>query len=205
VTLTLALGIGANTAIFSAVYAVLLKPLPYFQPNQLFMAEIEIPERVNEFGRLTGRIQDYLGWRNADTVFSGVVALTPAEWNLTGTGEPEHLGGAIVSTNFFSLLGVPIAHGRGFVSEEEQPGKDRVVVTSDGLWRRRFAADPAIIGKSIELDGRSHVVAGVAPPHFLVPTGKLLYLPFAPRIDVWKPQAPTKADLQGENWNQALL
>src|SRR6266700_823436 len=70
VALTLALGIGANTAIFSAVYAVLLKPLPYFQPNQLFMAEIEIPQRVNEFGRLTGRIQDYLEWRKADTVFS---------------------------------------------------------------------------------------------------------------------------------------
>src|ERR1700676_2500739 len=69
VTLTLALGIGANTAIFSAVYAVLLKPLPYSQPDNLFMAEIEIPERVNEFGRLTGRIQDYLEWRKADTVF----------------------------------------------------------------------------------------------------------------------------------------
>jgi predicted permease len=205
VTLTLALGIGANTAIFSAVYAVLLKPLPYFQPDQLFMAEIEVPERTDEFGRLTGRIQDYLEWRDADTVFSSVAAMTPAEWNLTGTGEPEHVGGAIVSASFFSLLGVPIAHGRGFAPEEEQPGHDRVVVISDGLWRRRFAADPAITGKSIELDGRSHVVAGIAPAHLLVPTGRLLYLPFAPRIDVWKPQAPTKADLQGENWNQALL
>jgi putative ABC transport system permease protein len=123
VTLTLALGIGANTAIFSAVYAVLLKPLPYSQPDRLFMAEIDIPERHDESGRLTGRIQDYLEWRQADTVFSGVAAMTPGEWNLTGTGEPEHLGGAFVSSSFFALLGAPIVHGRGFTSEEEQPGK----------------------------------------------------------------------------------
>jgi putative ABC transport system permease protein len=123
VIVTLALGIGANTAIFSAVYAVLLKPLPYFEPDQLFMVEIEIPERLQQFGRLTGRIQDYLEWRKADTVFSGIAALTPAEWNVTGSGEPEHVGGAVVSTNFFSFLGVSIAHGRGFVRDEEQPGR----------------------------------------------------------------------------------
>jgi predicted permease len=201
---TLALGIGANTAIFSAVYALLLKPLPFAHPEQLFTVEIQIPQRA-EFGRMTGRIQDYLEWRQAHTAFSGVAAATPAEWNLTGTGEPERVGGARVSTNFFSLLGVPVERGRGFLSEEEQPGEESVVVISNGLWRRRFAADPSVIGKTIALDGESHVVVGIAPATLIFPAGKLLYLPFAAHIDVWKPQAPTNFELANENWDQALL
>lgn len=110
---TLALGIGANTGIFSAVYSVLLKPLPYFQPDRLYMAQIEIPKMKQAFGpnfaALTGRIQDYLKWRKDATAFSGVAAITEAQWNLTGDGEPERVGGAQVTTEFFSLLGVGLA------------------------------------------------------------------------------------------------
>jgi predicted permease len=202
---TLSLGIGANTAIFSAVYAVLLKPLPYQHPEQLYTVEITIPERLEQFGALSGRIQDYLEWRDADTAFSGVATMTPVQWNVTGAGEPERVRGARVSTNFFSLLGVPPARGRGFAAEEDQRGRDRVVVISDNLWRRRYGADPAIVGNTVDLNGQSHVVVGIAPPSLLVPTGTLLYLQFGPRIDVWKPLAPAASELEGENWNQALL
>jgi putative ABC transport system permease protein len=202
---TLALGIGANTAVFSVVYSVLLKPLPYENPDELYTVDITIPERLAQLGALTGRIQDYLEWRDADTAFSGVATITPAQWNLTGTGEPERVGGARVSTNFFSLLGVPPEQGRGFAAEEEQPGRDRVVVISNGLWRRRYGADPAIVGKTIDLNGQSHIVAGIAQASLLVPTGTLRYLNFGPRVDVWKPLAPTAAELEGENWNQVLL
>jgi hypothetical protein len=113
----------------------------------------------------------------------------------------------VVSTNFFSFLGVPPAQGRGFLPEEEQPGRDKVVVISDALWRRRYGADPAIVGKSIDLNGEGHLVVGIAPPELLVPTGNLLYFHFAPRIDVWKPAAPAKEELdpEHENWNKVLL
>ncbi len=202
--LTLALGVGANTAIFSAVYAVLLKPLPYSHPEQLYTVDIAV-SLLPQLGRLTGRIQDYRKWRQSATLFSGVAAMTPAEWNLTGDGEPERVGGALVTTGFFSLLGAPPDHGRGFLPEEEQPGKNRIVVISDALWRRRFAADPALVGKTIALDGENHTIVGIAPPSFMVPTGKLAYLPFSAHIDVWKPLAPASSDLDGENWDQMLL
>jgi putative ABC transport system permease protein len=202
--LTLALGVGANTAVFSVVYATLLKPLPYPEAERLYAVEIVLPERNLSFA---GRIQDYLEWRKADTAFSAVAALQTAGWNLTGSGEPERVGAARVSANFFDFLGVPPALGRGFALEEETPGADRVVVISDALWRRRYAADPNLVGQTIELDGQGHVVVGIASPTLLVPTGTQLHstLLFAPRIDIWKPIAPTKADLEGENFNTGLL
>src|SRR5260221_6205601 len=205
--LTLALGIGANTAIFSVVYAVLLKPLPYSQPDQIYSAEVVIPERRSQFSSLPVTVQVYLEWRKTNTAFGAMTALTPWECNLTGDGEPERLGGARVSANFFSFLGVPIARGRGFSAGEEQPGRDTVVVISDGLWRRRYGSDPALIGRSIRVNGASHVVVGIAPPCLLTPTGTLLHplLPFAPRIDLWKPIAPTIKTLNNESWDHGLL
>ena len=147
--ITLALGIGANTAIFSVVYAALLQPLPYAEPDQIFSVETVIPGRQDQVPSLPIRIQDFLEWRRADTVFSAVAALTPSEWNLTGTGEAQRLGGARVSVNFFSFLGVPVASGRGFLPEEEQPGRDRVVVISDALWRSRYGASPTVLNSTI--------------------------------------------------------
>ena len=203
---TLALGIGANTAIFSLIYSVLLKPLPYPGQDRIYSAETVIPGR-NSLDSLPMRVQDYLEWRKADTAFESVAALTPAQWNLTGDGEPERLGGALVSANFFTFLGAAPQRGRTFTADEETRGKEKVVVISDSLWRRRYGADPAIIGKTLMLNAVPRVVIGVAPPSLLVPTSTLLHptLAFAPRIDVWQPIAPDREELQGENWNYGIL
>jgi putative ABC transport system permease protein len=206
VVATLALGIGANTAVFSLIYSVLLKPLPYPEPDRIFTVETILP-RQYAFSSLPMRIQDYLEWRKAKTAFESIAALTPAQWNLTGDGEPERLGGALVSANFFTFLGATPQRGRGFAAEEETPGKQNVVVISDSLWHRRYGADPAVIGKTVMLNGVSHVLVGIAPPSLLVPTGTLLHptMAFGPRIDVWKPIAPTNEELRGESWNYGIL
>jgi predicted permease len=204
---TLALGVGANTAIFSVVHAALIKPLPYTQPDHIYSVEVVVPERRAQLPSLPVTIQAYLEWSKANTAFAAISALRPWECNLTGDGEPERLGGARVSTNFFSLLGVPIAHGRGFSVAESQPGNERVVVISDSLWRRRYGSDPAMIGKKIRISGESHLVVGISPPSLLVPTGTLLHplLPFADRIDVWKLLAPMPRELKNESWDHGVL
>jgi predicted permease len=136
-----------------------------------------------------------------------MAALRPWECNLTGDGEPERLGGARVSSNFFSVLGVSLARGRGFSPDHEQPGKEKVIVISEALWRRRYGADPALIGRTIDVNGESHIVAGIAPASLLVPTGTQLHplLPFGARVDVWKPIAPGPRELQGESWDHGLF
>src|SRR5262252_10081891 len=114
--LTLALGIGANTGIFSVVYAVLLKPLPYRESNRLFTSQVELADRPGtDFPRLSGTIQQYLEWRTTATLFSDVAAVRPERWNVTGDGEPERIEGAMVSINFFSSVGVRVALGREFI------------------------------------------------------------------------------------------
>lgn len=206
VVATLALGIGANTAIFSLIYSTLLKPLPYPGSDRIFSVETLVPLH-SEFPSLPMRVQDYLEWRTARTAFESVAALTPAQWNLTGNGEPERLGGAVVSANFFTFLGATLQRGRAFTADEETPGKENVVVISDSLWRRRYGADPAVIGKTIMLNAVPHVVIGIAPPSLLVPTGTLLHptVAFAPHIDVWQPVAPTNEELRGESWDYGIL
>jgi putative ABC transport system permease protein len=205
--LTLALGIGANTAIFSVVHSVLLKPLPYAQPDDIHSVEVVIPERRDQFASLPVTVQAYLEWRKTPTVFSGIAALRPWECNVTGDGEPERLGGARVSANFFSFLGVPVAGGREFSDDDDQPGNERVVVISDALWRRRYGSNPGVIGKKVVINGADHIIVGVAPPSLLMPTGTQLHplLPFASRIDIWKPLAPTVRELKNESWDHGIL
>ena len=207
VAITLALGIGANTAVFSVAYSVLLKPLPYAEPGQIYSAEIVIPERRQQIPSLPPTVQTFFQWRSASTVFSGMAAMTPWEASITGDGEPERLGGARVSTNVFAFLGVPMALGRAFSAEEEQPGNDQVVVISDGLWRRRYGSDPTVIGRTIVINGTKHLVIGIASPSLLVPTGSQLHslLRFAPRVDIWKPIAPTPRELSNESWDHGVL
>lgn len=117
--LTLAVGIGTNTAIFSAVYAALLRPLPYPEPDRIYGVEVVIPERASQFPSLPVTIQAFLEWRRMATVFNGITALRPWECNLSGDGEPERLGGGRVAANFFEFLGSPVVRGRGFAPNEE--------------------------------------------------------------------------------------
>jgi len=207
VIVSLALGIGANTAIFSAVYSVLLKPLPYPHAERIYSAQVVIPERRSQIPSLPATVQAYLEWRKTSAGFADISALRPWECTLTGDGEPERVGGARVSANFFSFLGVPIARGRDLAPYDEEPGNERVVVISDALWRGRYGADSTIVGRSISINGESHIVVGVASSSALVPTGTLLHplVPFASRIDIWKPVAPTAADLRNESWDHGVL
>lgn len=204
---TIALGIGATTTIYSVVHAVLIEPLPYLDADRIYSAEIVVPERREQIPSLPASVQAFLAWRGRDSAFAGMAALRPWECNLAGDGEPERLGGARVSANFFSFLGVPPAHGRGFVPDEERPGSDRVVVISDELWRRRYGGDPSVVGRSMVINGESHQIVGVAPPALLVPTGAQLHplVPFAKRVDVWRPIAPTVQELRNESWDHGVL
>jgi predicted permease len=164
--LALALGIGANTAIFSVVNKVLLQPLPFKNPNELVI----IWENATHLGfpKNTPSPANFLDWRNQGTLFTGMAAMGPKDFNLTGVGEPERLDGRRVSANLFDLLGVQPRLGRRFLPEEDKPGT-RVVILNDGLWQRRFGSDPKIVGQPVNLNGESYSVVGVMPPGIELP------------------------------------
>ena len=169
--LTLALGVGANTAIFSVVRGVLLRALPYPEPERLVAVQSVIrgsPTAVSP--------PDFLDWRAQAKSFSGLAAYFLSTTNLTGTGEPERLTQARVSANFFDILGVRPARGRGFLTGEDAATAPRVAILSDGLWRRRFGADPSIVGRTIRLDDYPTTVVGIAPPELKLPVGVDLWL-----------------------------
>src|SRR4029453_18804273 len=151
------------------------KPLPYANPDEIYSVEIVIPERRDQMPSMPVAVQAFLDWRSAQTALSGIAALRPWECNLTGTSEPERVGGARVSANFFTVLGVTPAVGRAFSSDEEQLGRENVVVISDALWQRRYGSDPQLVGKTIAINGTGHVVVGIAPASLVVPTGTLLH------------------------------
>src|SRR5262249_59210577 len=149
---TLALGIGANTAIFSVVNAVLLRPLPYKNSAQLVMVGM-----LNENPSGTPSMVspgDFGDWTQQNRVFEGMAAFRSCTANLTGVGEPERIPCATMTDSFFPVLGVAPLLGRAFLAEEDQPGRNRVVVLSHGLWQRRFGSDPRMLGKPGTLDGR---------------------------------------------------
>lgn len=164
--LTLALGIGANTAIFSVVNRVLLQPLPFKNPSQLVI----IWENATHLGfpKNTPSPANFLDWRQQSTVFTGITAMAQKKFNLTGVGEPERLDGRRVSANLFDLLGVQPRLGRGFLPEEDSPGAN-VVILSHGFWQRRFGSDSRIIGQSLNLNGENYSVVGVMPPGIELP------------------------------------
>src|SRR5438132_7330445 len=165
--LALALGIGANSAIFSVVNAILLRPLPYKNPKQLVM----VWENATHLGfpKDTPSPANFLDWRQQTTVFEGMAAFTERSFNLTGVGEPERLDGRRVSSNLFDLLGVRPIIGRTFVAQEDQPGT-KVVLLNESLWKRRFGGDPAVIGRALNLNGEPYTVVGVLPPTVRLPT-----------------------------------
>src|SRR5262249_34288876 len=154
--LTMALGIGANAAIFSVINSVLLGALPYKNPQELVMVWETDPTR----GKLRNVASppDFTDWQKQNDVFSGMSAVGDVRSNLTGRGEPEQVVVQYVSVNFFNVLGVNPIYGPGFRPENGEAGKDDVLILGNGLWKQRFAADPSIVGKTLTINGRPFVV-----------------------------------------------
>jgi len=165
--LALALGIGANTAIFSAVNGVLLKPLPYRGADRLVMVWGNFVKLKIE--RLPAKAAEYVDYEAQNQSFDGMAAYSRIDFNLAGGGAPEYAPGAGVSASLFPLLGAQAALGRVIAAEENQPGRDNVVVLSHGLWQRRFGSDPGVIGREIKLNDLRYNVIGVMPPSFEFP------------------------------------
>ena len=158
--ITLALGIGANTAIFSIVDTVMLRPLPYRNPDRL----VSLWENVPGHGRWRVTPANFLDWKKQNTVFEDVSAFGASTLTLTGDGEPEQILGTRASSGFFNVIGVEPMLGRSFVQEEFEPGKDRSVILGHAFWQRRFGSNPGIINQAITLNGNKFTVVGVMPP-----------------------------------------
>ncbi len=194
--LTLALGIGACTAIFSIVDGVLLRPLAFPEPGQL----VWIRESTPSFGLdpLPVNARHFLFWREHARSFEGLTIVDPGSVNLTGVNQPERLAAAGVSPDFFAVLGTTPALGRSFVSEEEIDGRHRVVVISDSFWHRAYAADPAIVGRTILLDDEPHTVIGVLPADFQYPLmrGRQIGRSGAAQPDLYRPKVFSADELR---------
>jgi putative ABC transport system permease protein len=191
---TLALGIGANTAMFSVINAVLLRPLPYHEPDRLVTIWEEMPQRgMYEIPVSFANLRD---WVDQTQTFDQISAYTFTNLNLSGVGEPARLGAVRSSANLFSLVGAAPLLGRLFLPEEDKEGANRVVILGHALWQSRFGSDSAIIGRSLTLDNQKHTVVGVMPSGFQFPVGfgylgKVLNDP----IDLYVPLAATGKEL----------
>jgi putative ABC transport system permease protein len=172
--ITLALGIGANTAIFSIVNAVLLRPLPYKNVGTILTLWQQDAAGQKEDGASPANILD---WRDRNLIFDQLAAAEPYSHRLTGNGEPESLRSWLVSEDFFSILGVQALYGRTFLPEEHQAGNERVIVIGERFWQGRFGSDPNIIGKSFVLNGQPHTVVGIMPSSFEFPSGRVMWAP----------------------------
>src|SRR3981189_3293123 len=150
--LTLALGIGANTALFSVVNGVLLNPLPFPNPDQL----VAVYSRTANFKESSSSYPNFLDWQKQNKSFASLGAFRSESYNLTGIGEPERLNCDMISAEFLPALGISLPLGRNFRPEEDQPGAAPVALLGDGLWKRKFAASPDILGKALTLNGKSY-------------------------------------------------
>ncbi|MGH9937443.1 MAG: ABC transporter permease [Blastocatellia bacterium] len=183
--ITLALGIGANTAIFSVVNGVLLKPLPYEEPERLML----LTEYGANFGEMSISYPNFVDWRAQNRVFEKIGVYNRDDYNLTGSGEVERLRAAQMSADIFDALRVKAALGRVYTNDEDKPGASPVVVLSHGLWQRRFGGAPNIVGRTLTLNDRGYTVIGVMPRGFLLPT----------RVEMWVPVGPLSDQ---EGWKQ---
>jgi putative ABC transport system permease protein len=194
--LTLALGIGANTSIFSVVHAVLLKALPYPQADRLVMVyeDVRLPNYQNKKNEPSpGNFSD---WSSQNTLFESMAAYRNLSFNLTGEGEPARVEGELVTSAFFTTLQIHPALGRVFASEEDRAGNSHVVVVSDGLWKSRFASDVQILGKKILLDSEAYTIIGVMPPGFHFPD---------PEDQLWVPMGMSSAELSNRGSHFLLV
>ncbi len=200
--LTLALGIGATTAMFSVVNAVLLRPLAYRQPDRLYIIREGIAEMAQFYPSLPANIGGFRRWQSQCRSFEQIAIVEPAGKILTGAGESQEIHGGRGSANLFDVLGVQPQLGRTFLAEEDRPGNDHVVILTDSFWRDRFHADPSLIGRSITLDGEPDVVVGILPRTFRFPRAAQLgaLIDFGSQLDFFKPlnPEPSKSSLLGD-------
>jgi putative ABC transport system permease protein len=190
--ITLALGIGANTAIFSILNAVVLRPLPFKEPNRI----VHLWERDLKHGsdRFPLSPPNFIDYRDQSRVFEQIGAYRPQNFNFTGMAEPERLDGVRASAGVFAALGVNPLLGRSYWPEEEQPGHNRVVVLSHELWQRRFGSDPAIVGQSLTLNGETHTVVGVMPAGFQFPSND-------EPVALWVPMTFSASEMTGRGFH----
>jgi len=177
--LILALGIGANTAIFSAVYAVLLRPLPFKDAGRLVFVRKQNPPRG--WRRNPVSPPEILAWRDQSGAFEDMAAITDRSCVLTGTQETEADPCQVISSNLFSVLGVSPFRGRAFIKDEDKSGGSRVALLSYGFWRRRFGGDEGVIGHAVDINGSSYTIAGVMPANF----SRLYATPGDPLPEMW--------------------
>src|SRR5918996_1533329 len=175
--LTLAIGIGANTAIFSAINALLLKPLPFPELDRVVAIWDKLPSRGVQHNEVS--VANYLDWQAQTQSFEQLALYRWWSANLTGVDPPERIQGFLVTANFFDALGVKPMMGRNFTSEENQPGKDAVAIITHSLWQRRFGGDPNIVNKTITVNSVVRTVVGVTPERFNFPKGSEVYAPIA--------------------------
>ena len=179
--LILALGIGASTSMFGAVNAVILAPLPFDRPQELVSLWQANPDR--NIDRFPVSAPLYREWRTRSQSWVALAALKPGGVTLHGAGDPARLSAQFLTAGTFSLLGLRLPLGREFRPEENAPNGPASAILSDGLWRRVFAADPAVVGRTITLDGRAHTIVGVSPPHVLLIGDAEVLLPLVPTSD----------------------
>jgi putative ABC transport system permease protein len=192
-TATLAIGIGANTAIFSIIDTILLRPLPYANPEQL----VRLNETESAPGKYPFAGPDFVDWKAQNSTFQDMTLFSwPSDMNLSAGGQPEHILALPTAANFFSLLGVKPMLGRTWAPGEDQPGKDDVVILSYALWNSRYAGDTQVLGRAVELNSRKYTIVGVMPESFRFP---------------WKSQAwiPQELDtkglgLRGNHWANVI-
>ena len=202
----LALGIGANSAIFSVVNGVVLRALPYKDPGRLMMVWSRRPLLQTQAGAPEFPVSaaDFIDWRDQNESFEQISAFHSQAFNITGAGEPEYLGGVRASASLFSLLGVEPRLGRTFEPEDDQSGADRVVIISHGLWQRRFGSDQNIVGQRLTLNDEAYTVVGVMPPGFQFPRkGEMpAGYQFPRQADIYTPLAltPNQATNRGRNY-----
>jgi putative ABC transport system permease protein len=170
--LALALGIGANSAIFSVVNAVLLRPLPFTEPDRLVILWEKTQTQDTSVS-----YPNFIDWRDQNTVFERITAFRRDSFNLPGAGEPERLAGRLVSGNFFETLGVQPFVGRGFVEQDDQPGSAPAVVLSYGFWQRRFGGDTSVVNRQLTLNDKSYTVVGITPADFRFASDSDIYVP----------------------------
>jgi putative ABC transport system permease protein len=207
VVFTLALGIGANTAIFSIINGVLLRPLAFHDPDRLFMLWTDNPAYQLGFHEFPAANADLPEWRATATSFEQIAAFQSSPADISDGGDPERVGGVEVSANLLPLLGVQPLLGRNISAEEEQPGRDRVAIISYALWQRRFGSDAEIFGKQIMVNGAPRTVIGVLPEGFHFP--RATEMPRAYNLpesaDLWTPLARDAGYWLNRNQRQLVL